>query len=103
MNRILLIRFSSIGDIIFTTYALQLLNKKYPKSKIYFLTLENNKTILKNINFIHEVITIQSYYKSIEYLKANKCNFESHAISSDGHNISPEAITLLQNFIKKIL
>ena len=50
-----------------------------------------------------EVIPIQSYYKSIEYLKANKCNFESHALSSDGHNISPEAITLLQNFIKKIL
>ena len=50
-----------------------------------------------------EVIPIQSYYKSIEYLKANKCNFESHAIHSDGHNISPEAISLLQNFIKKIL
>ena len=50
-----------------------------------------------------EVIPIQSYYESIEYLKTNKCNFESHAISSDGHNISPEAITLLQNFIKKIL
>ena len=50
-----------------------------------------------------EVIPIQSYYKSIEYLKANKCNFESHTISSDGHNISPKAISLLQNFIKKIL
>jgi len=50
-----------------------------------------------------EVIPIQSYYKSIEYLSYNKCNFESHAVPSDGHNISPEAITLLQNFIKKIL
>ena len=50
-----------------------------------------------------EVIPIKSYYKSIELLSANKCNFESHAIPSDGHNISPEAITLLQNFIKKIL
>ena len=50
-----------------------------------------------------EVIPIQSYYKSIEYLSSNKCNFESHVIPSDGHNISPEAINLLQNFIKKIL
>ena len=50
-----------------------------------------------------EVIPIQSYYKSIEYLKGNKYNFESHAMPSDGHNISPEAISLLQNFIKKIL
>ena len=66
-------------------------------------------SILKNtpIFILHgeqdEVIPIQSYYKSIEILGANKCNFESHAIPSDGHNISPEAITLLQNFIKKIL
>ena len=66
-------------------------------------------SILKNtpIFILHgeqdEVIPIQSFYKSIEYLKANKCNFESHAIPSDGHNISPEAISLLQNFIKKIL
>ena len=52
---------------------------------------------------LDEVIPIQSYYKSIEILNANKCNFEAHAIPSDGHNISPEAITLLQNFIKKIL
>ena len=50
-----------------------------------------------------EVIPIQSFYKSIEYLKANKCNFESHALSSDGHNISPEAISLLQNFIKNTM
>ena len=50
-----------------------------------------------------EVIPIQGYYKSIEFLSANKCHFESHTIPSDGHNISPEAITLLQNFIKKIL
>ena len=69
MNKILLIRFSSIGDIIFTTYALQLLNKKYPKSKIYFLTLENNKTILKNINFIHEVITVHKKWKFIKLIK----------------------------------
>ena len=52
---------------------------------------------------LDEVIPIQSYYKSIEILNTNKCNFEAHAIPSDGHNISPEAITLLQNFIKKIL
>ena len=68
-----------------------------------------NNSILKKtpILILHgeqdEVIPIQSYYKSIEFLKANKCNFESHLLPLDGHNISPEAITLLQNFIKKIL
>ena len=50
-----------------------------------------------------EVIPLKSLYKSKEYLSANKCNFESHILPLDGHNISPEAINLLQNFIKKIL
>ena len=50
-----------------------------------------------------EVIPIKSFYKSVKYLSANKCNLESHALPADGHNISPEAITLLQNFLKKIL
>ena len=50
-----------------------------------------------------EVIPIKSFYKSVEYLSVNNCNLESHALPSDAHNISPEAITLLQNFLKKIL
>ena len=50
-----------------------------------------------------EVIPIKSFYNSTDYLSVNKCNFESHVLPLDGHNISPEAIILLQNFIKKIL
>ena len=50
-----------------------------------------------------EVIPIKSFYESVKYLSANKCNIESHALPADAHNISPEAITLLQNFLKKIL
>ena len=50
-----------------------------------------------------EVIPVKSLHKSREYLSTNNCNFESHILPFDGHNISPEAINLLQNFIKKIL
>ena len=50
-----------------------------------------------------EVIPVKSFYDSKDYLSTNKCNFESHVLKLDEHNISPEAITLLQNFIKKIL
>ena len=49
------------------------------------------------------VIALKDYYKATEYLNINKCNFESHVLDKDAHNISPEAITLLQKFIKKIL
>ena len=67
-----------------------------------------NKTLLQTPIFIShgeqdEVLPIKDYYKATEYLKINKCNFESHVLDKDAHNISPEAITLLQKFIKKIL
>ena len=67
-----------------------------------------NKNLLQTPIFIShgeldEVLPIKNYHKAKEYFKINKCNFESHIIASDAHNISPEAITLLQNFIKKIL
>ena len=48
-----------------------------------------------------EVLPIKHYYHATEILQKNKCNFESHVLPQDGHNISLEAISLLQNFIKK--
>lgn len=52
---------------------------------------------------LDEVIPIKKFYIATEFLKKNKCKFESYILSKDGHNISPETITLFQNFIKKIL
>ena len=67
-----------------------------------------NENLLQTPIFIShgeldEVLPIKNYHQATEYLKINKCNFMSHIIASDAHNISPEAITLLQKFIKKIL
>ena len=67
-----------------------------------------NANLLKTPIFVShgeldEVIPIKNYYLTTEFFKTNKCNFESHILSQDGHNISPETITLFQNFIKKIL
>ena len=67
-----------------------------------------NPTLQKTPIFIShgekdEVIPIKSFHKAKDFLIANNCTFESHVLPLDGHNISPEAITLLQNFIKKIL
>ena len=67
-----------------------------------------NKNLLETPIFIShgeqdEVIPIKKYYQATEFLQKNKCNFESHILAKDGHNISSETITLLQKFIKKIL
>jgi len=66
VDKLLIIRFSSIGDIIFTTYAIQQLKIKNPDSQIYYLTLNHNKQILENMPFIHKVI---SFDKKINFLQ----------------------------------
>ena len=68
----------------------------------------NNKNLLQTPIFVShgekdDIIPIANFQQATEFLKKNNCNFESHVLAQDGHNISPEAISLLQNFIKKIL
>ena len=67
-----------------------------------------NKFLLQTPIFIShgeqdQVIPIIKYHQATQYLQNNKCNFEQHVLVHDGHNISPETITLFQKFIKKIL
>ena len=50
-----------------------------------------------------EVIPIHSYHQAVQFLQTNNCNYESHMLLKDAHNISTQTITLFQNFIKKIL
>ena len=50
-----------------------------------------------------EILPIKNFYRSCEFLKKNKFNFEEHLLAGDSHTISPEAIDLFQKFIKKNL
>ena len=48
-----------------------------------------------------EVLPVFNFDQSIEYLKNNNYEFESHLIEGDTHTISPNTINLFQKFIKK--
>lgn len=50
-----------------------------------------------------DILPVSDYKDSVNFLKNNKCNFESHLIVGDTHTISPKTINLLQKFIEKIL
>ena len=67
-----------------------------------------------NSNFLHtplfishgdkdDVLPIKNFYKSCNFLKKNKFNFEDHLLIGDNHTISPKVIALLHKFIKKNL
>lgn len=95
--RILIIRLSSIGDIILTTPVLKALKKKYPEAEIDFLTLENFKTSIEGLKYIKKLILfnkkkndgIINMYKFAKKLNENNydyifdlhCKFRSIFIS----------------------
>ena len=63
--KILLIRFSSIGDVVLTTSVVRCL-KLQTNAEIHFITKEGFKTVLKDNPYIDKLITIKSSIKEVE-------------------------------------
>ena len=86
-QKILIIRFSSIGDIVLATSALRTIRNKFPKSEITFLTLDTYAPLLEFHPDLDILISIKkslSFYGLFKYSKflSNK-NF---SIVFDLHN-----------------
>jgi ADP-heptose:LPS heptosyltransferase len=58
-NSILLIKFWGIGNIVMLTPSLKAIREKYPRARVYFLTLYNNRGLIELLDYVDEVI----YYK----------------------------------------
>lgn len=58
--KILVIRFSSIGDVVLTTPVVRCLKKQLPDAIIHFITKKNFQPILEDNPYIDKLITIQS-------------------------------------------
>lgn len=56
--KILIIRFSSIGDIVLTTPIIRCARTKFPKADIHFLTKENFRSLVETNPYINKVFTI---------------------------------------------
>jgi ADP-heptose:LPS heptosyltransferase len=71
--KILVIRFSSIGDIVLTTPVVRCLKTQLPAAEIHFCTKLQFKTIVENNPYISKTIYYQhSLSATIEALKAEK-------------------------------
>jgi heptosyltransferase-2 len=57
--RILLIRFSSIGDIVLTTAAIRCLRKQFPDAVIDYLTKEQYAPVLQGNLYLSEIILLK--------------------------------------------
>lgn len=58
-QKFLLIRFSSIGDIVLTTPAIRCLRKTYPDADIHFLTKKAFKSILEPNPYLNKILTLE--------------------------------------------
>ena len=75
MKKILIIRFSSIGDIVLTTPVIRCLKLQQPDTEIHYLTKKTFKGILETNPYITKIYSFEKeVMEVIEELK--KCNIE---------------------------
>ena len=82
--RILIIHTAFIGDIVLSTPLIQKLKEKYPNSKIDYLTLPTNKSVINNNPNLNEIILydkkgkdkgIKGFLKVLSIIKKNKYDY----------------------------
>jgi len=61
IDKILIIRFSSLGDVILTTPVIRVLSAQFPRSKIYFLTKAQYADLLRDDPRISSLIEFDPY------------------------------------------
>ena len=74
--KFLVIRFSSIGDIVLTTPVVRCLKKQLPNLELHYLIKPQFKTVMEHNPYIDKLHTLQKDWdKMIEELKAEKFDY----------------------------
>lgn len=64
--RILVIKISSLGDLILSLPSLKALRRHFPKARISLLTLKKYYSLLNDSPYLDEVITLEEKYKKLK-------------------------------------
>jgi ADP-heptose:LPS heptosyltransferase len=76
INKILIIRFSSIGDIVLTTPVIRCFRKKYPDAAIHYLTKKSFKSIIESNPYVNKVHLLQEDFDAmLQELKAEQFDY----------------------------
>jgi len=82
LNKILIIRFSSIGDIVLTTPIVRALRAKFEKAEIHFLTKSSFLPLVEENPYINKVLTLE---KGRDKLLLNQLKTEKYDAVVDLH------------------
>jgi ADP-heptose:LPS heptosyltransferase len=85
VSKILIIRFSSIGDIVLTTPVIRCLKQQLPLVKVYYLTKSGFRQVLENNPYIDCTITFD---KSLSEVKKQLITEDFDLIIDLHHNLS---------------
>ena len=76
MKKILIIRFSSIGDIVLTTPVIRCIKTQIPDAELHYLTKKQNSSLLQDNPYITKIWLFNSDFKELlPLLKAEKFDF----------------------------
>lgn len=65
LKKFLIIRFSSIGDIVLTTPVIRCLKNKYPEAQIHYLTKKSFSSVIVSNPFVNKVYSIEKEVNEI--------------------------------------
>jgi len=65
IQKILIIRFSAIGDIILTTPVIRAIKQQYPQAELHYLTKKQHTDLLKHNPYLSKVIAFDSQSTSL--------------------------------------
>ncbi len=76
MPKILIIRFSSIGDIVLTSPVVRYLKTQVKNAEVHYLTKKSFQMIVENNHYIDKVHFLdKNFYETINILKAEKFDY----------------------------
>ncbi len=92
-KKILIIRFSSIGDLVLTSPVYRCLKSRYPNAQLHLVVKQKLSTVLENNPYIDRIIPLENGLLKL----ANTLRKEKYDFVVDLHN------NLRSNFIKLVL
>lgn len=60
MTKFLILRFSSIGDIVLTTPVIRCLKQQYPDAEVHYVTKKSYETLLENNPYIDKIFVLEN-------------------------------------------
>lgn len=71
-KKVLIIRFSSIGDIVLTTPVIRALSKQIPKAEIHYLVKKEHKIVIESNPYLDQIYTFQKKDNDLVELLKNE-------------------------------